>query len=207
VDELVAAAAHRPPGAGGLVVLPWLDGARAPWWDDTATAAIVGLRADTEPADLARGVLEGVAREVARVLEAMRVDADRDPSPAPAEPDRTRSHPPAGQLHEPDRAGARSGLGGEHDGLVLTGRGADGGAWMDVLAGVTGRPVQLRRSGQAAAAGAALATADALGQAWTLDRLDPVARRHQPDPGLVEHYRALAPDANRVASALITIGD
>jgi xylulokinase len=68
VDDLMARAATRPPGAGGVMVLPWLAGARAPWWRDDATATVTGLRPTTEPGDLARAALEGVAYEVDRIL-------------------------------------------------------------------------------------------------------------------------------------------
>ncbi|HEY2428875.1 MAG TPA: FGGY family carbohydrate kinase, partial [Acidimicrobiales bacterium] len=33
-DELLRQAAGRPPGARGVVAVPWLGGARAPWWRD-----------------------------------------------------------------------------------------------------------------------------------------------------------------------------
>ncbi len=69
--ELVARAAASPPGARGVVVLPWLDGARAPWWCDGARAAVVGLSSAHDAGDLARAVVESVAREVARCLAAL----------------------------------------------------------------------------------------------------------------------------------------
>ncbi len=72
VEDLAGRAAARPPGAGGLLALPWLGGARAPWWRDDAQAGFVGLRVEHGPADLARAVLEAVAFDVARCLETMR---------------------------------------------------------------------------------------------------------------------------------------
>ena len=38
-------AAESRPGARGVVAVPWLDGARAPWWRDDARAGFVGLGA------------------------------------------------------------------------------------------------------------------------------------------------------------------
>ena len=43
VDELAARAADSPLGARGVIAVPWLDGARAPWWRDDARAGFVGL--------------------------------------------------------------------------------------------------------------------------------------------------------------------
>ncbi len=71
VEDLGCQAAARPPGAGGVLALPWLGGARAPWWRDDALAGFVGLRFDHGPVDLARAVLEAVAFDVARCLDAM----------------------------------------------------------------------------------------------------------------------------------------
>ena len=68
-DELFEAAAASAPGAGGVVVLPWFAGARAPWWRADAHAAFIGLTDAHGPAELARGVVEGIAFDVARCLE------------------------------------------------------------------------------------------------------------------------------------------
>jgi len=54
------------PGAGGMVLLPYLDGERTPDLPD-ATGTLAGLRTDTEPAQLARAAYEGV---VCGLLEA-----------------------------------------------------------------------------------------------------------------------------------------
>jgi xylulokinase len=70
-DGLAAMAAGSPPGARGVVAVPWLDGARAPWWRDDARAGFVGLAAAHDAGDLARAVMEAVAWEVARCLEAV----------------------------------------------------------------------------------------------------------------------------------------
>ena len=68
-DELLEAAATSAPGAGGLLVLPWFAGARAPWWRADAHAAFIGLTDAHGPAELTRGVVEGIAFDVARCLE------------------------------------------------------------------------------------------------------------------------------------------
>lgn len=68
VDGLIALAATSPAGARGVVAVPWLDGARAPWWRDDARAGFVGLGAAHELGDLARAVIESVAWDAARCL-------------------------------------------------------------------------------------------------------------------------------------------
>jgi xylulokinase len=70
-EELAALAATSPPGARGVAVAPWLDGARAPWWRPGAKGALVGLSSSHGLADVARAVFEAVAWEMHRCLEAM----------------------------------------------------------------------------------------------------------------------------------------
>jgi sugar (pentulose or hexulose) kinase len=69
VDELAQRAAKSPPGARGVTAVPWLDGARAPWWRDDARAAFVGLGAAHGMDDLSRAVIESVAWDVLRCME------------------------------------------------------------------------------------------------------------------------------------------
>jgi xylulokinase len=57
LDALALAAA---PGAGGLVLLPYLDGERTPNLPD-ATGTLAGLRSDVTREQLARAAVEGVA--------------------------------------------------------------------------------------------------------------------------------------------------
>ncbi|HMK98959.1 MAG TPA: FGGY family carbohydrate kinase [Acidimicrobiales bacterium] len=71
VEQLLVATENVGPGADGLVVLPWLFGARAPWWHDGAGAALVGLGAQHDAGAVARAALEAVACELTRCLEAM----------------------------------------------------------------------------------------------------------------------------------------
>ncbi len=171
-EALGGMAATSPPGARGVVVAPWLEGARAPWWRADATAAFVGLGPAHTVADLARATFESVAWDVLRCLEAM-------------------------------------GLTGEESaasGVVSTGGGSGIPAWIEVLSGITGRAVEIRRSGQAAAAGAALLAARAVGRELTLADLDPVAARTEPDAVAVSSYRALRLHVDAVAVALLDLG-
>lgn len=68
-EVLLTEAAASPPGANGVVALPWLHGARAPWWQPDAHAAFAGLTSAHGPGELARAVVEAVAFDVARCLE------------------------------------------------------------------------------------------------------------------------------------------
>lgn len=68
-DELLARAADVPPGSRSLVALPWLAGARAPWWKPDRHAAFVGLTDAHGPAELCRAIVEGVAYDAARCLD------------------------------------------------------------------------------------------------------------------------------------------
>jgi xylulokinase len=67
-------AASVPPGAGGLVFLPYLVGERSPIMDPGATGAFVGLTLGHRRAHLARAVLEGVACSLRATRDAV-VDA------------------------------------------------------------------------------------------------------------------------------------
>jgi xylulokinase len=68
-EVLLTEAAASPPGANGVVALPWLHGARAPWWQPDAHAAFAGITGAHGPGELARAVIEAVAFDVARCLE------------------------------------------------------------------------------------------------------------------------------------------
>ncbi|MBV8950464.1 MAG: hypothetical protein JOZ99_06295 [Actinobacteria bacterium] len=68
-DVLARAAGESPPGARGVVALPWFNGARAPFWRADARAALLNLTAAHGLADIARAVVEAVALDVARCLE------------------------------------------------------------------------------------------------------------------------------------------
>ncbi len=69
VDELALSA---PPGAGGLTLLPYLDGERTPNLP-TARGLLAGLtRANASPANLARAAVEGLLCGLADGLDALR---------------------------------------------------------------------------------------------------------------------------------------
>lgn len=63
------------PDCGGVYFVPAFAGLGAPHWDQYARGAIAGLTRGTSAGHLARAALEGIAFQVADVLEAMRQDA------------------------------------------------------------------------------------------------------------------------------------
>jgi len=60
-EALIAEAAAVPPGAAGLLFLPYLAGERSPIWEPRARGAFVGLTLAHGRAHLARAVLEAAA--------------------------------------------------------------------------------------------------------------------------------------------------
>jgi glycerol kinase len=49
-----------PPGANGIVMLPYFEGSGAPYWNPKDTGMFYGLKLSTTRADMARAVLEGI---------------------------------------------------------------------------------------------------------------------------------------------------
>ncbi|GAA1008011.1 sugar kinase [Acrocarpospora pleiomorpha] len=70
--ELEAAAAGVPPGAAGLVVLPYWDGERTPIFDPDARGVIAGLGLEHGPGHVYRALLEGTALGVRHNLLTLR---------------------------------------------------------------------------------------------------------------------------------------
>lgn len=63
------------PDSGGVCFVPALTGLGAPHWDPYARGTIVGVTRGTTAAHLARAALEGIAFQVADVVDAMRHDS------------------------------------------------------------------------------------------------------------------------------------
>lgn len=78
VSSLVEMANLSPPGARGVVAVPWLDGARAPWWNDCARAGFVGLSFAHGPGDLARAAIESIVFDIVACLKSIGGLRDQD---------------------------------------------------------------------------------------------------------------------------------
>jgi glycerol kinase len=63
--------------SGGVYLVPAFTGLGAPHWDAYARGTIIGLTRDTSAAHLARAALEGIAFQVADLVEAMEADTGR----------------------------------------------------------------------------------------------------------------------------------
>ncbi len=70
-SQLTALAGTAPPGAGGVLFTPWLNGERSPVEDRTLRAAFLNISMTTERAHLVRAVLEGVAFNARWLLDAV----------------------------------------------------------------------------------------------------------------------------------------
>ena len=68
-DQLFAAAESVPPGANGLLMLPYFSGERTPINDAQARGVIAGLGLSSTRADLFRAVLEGVGYGIRHNIE------------------------------------------------------------------------------------------------------------------------------------------
>lgn len=121
---LESAAAGLPPGAEGLLLLPYWCGVMNPYWDDDASGAVLGWRDHHGPAHMYRAILEGVAFEQ--------------------------------RLHT---EGVEQATGRPIEGFVVMGGGARSDLWCQIVADVTGRPVQRSFTSEATALGAGVLAA------------------------------------------------
>ncbi|MDL2236273.1 hypothetical protein LJC56_00350 [Christensenellaceae bacterium OttesenSCG-928-K19] len=68
MDNLVK---QSPPGANGLVLLPYFASAGCPVWDVQATGALIGLTFMHTKGDMARAFMEGCMYEMREIVETM----------------------------------------------------------------------------------------------------------------------------------------
>jgi glycerol kinase len=71
----VEALAASVPDCGGVYLVPAFAGLGAPYWDQYARGTITGLTRGTTAGHLARAALEGIAFQVADVLDVMKEDS------------------------------------------------------------------------------------------------------------------------------------
>ncbi len=75
--EEVDALAISVPDSGGVILVPAFTGLGAPHWDPYARGMMIGLTRDTSAAHIARAAIEGIAFQVADLIDAMQVDTDQ----------------------------------------------------------------------------------------------------------------------------------
>ena len=68
--------AQVPPGANGVLFLPYLMGERSPWWDAQAKGAFLGLGPESTHSEILRAVMEGVCMNLGLILEVFREKRD-----------------------------------------------------------------------------------------------------------------------------------
>jgi gluconokinase len=68
INNVLALAQKSPPGANGLIFLPYLSGERSPFWDAAARGAFIGLQTTHGKEHMVRAVLEGVAYSLYHVM-------------------------------------------------------------------------------------------------------------------------------------------
>jgi xylulokinase len=71
-DLMNAEIATSPPGANGLVFLPYLLGERSPRWNPHAKGALIGLTLAHTRADVLRSVMEGITLNLSIILDIFR---------------------------------------------------------------------------------------------------------------------------------------
>jgi glycerol kinase len=72
--EEIEILAQSVPDNGGIYFVPALTGLGAPYWDQYARGAIVGITRETTNAHIARATLEGIAYQVYDIVKAMEAD-------------------------------------------------------------------------------------------------------------------------------------
>lgn len=68
-DVLNIKVAKSPPGAKGLLFLPYLLGERSPRWNPNAKGAYIGITVDHTKVDMLRAVLEGISLNLSVILD------------------------------------------------------------------------------------------------------------------------------------------
>lgn len=63
---------RSPPGAKGLIFLPYLLGERSPRWNADASGAYLGIRSEHNKDDYGRAAMEGIAMNLELILQAYR---------------------------------------------------------------------------------------------------------------------------------------
>ncbi len=84
---------HQGRDDAGVLFVPALTGLGAPHWEAAARGTIFGLTRDTSVADLARATIEGVAFQIADLVEAMNADLPTPPAELRVDGGMARSDP------------------------------------------------------------------------------------------------------------------
>lgn len=69
--DLIQEAKDVPPGANGILFLPYVNGERAPLWNQQATGNFYGLQIEHNRPELTRAVLEGIAFNIYQISKSL----------------------------------------------------------------------------------------------------------------------------------------
>ncbi|WP_041123798.1 gluconokinase [Jeotgalibacillus alimentarius] len=75
-EELILSAETAPPGADGLIFLPYINGERAPLWDQEARGSLIGLSISHGVPQYARAVLEGITFNLYQIYLSLGADGE-----------------------------------------------------------------------------------------------------------------------------------
>lgn len=156
-EQFAQMALEEPPGAGGLVLVPYLAGERTPD-RPYARGGLAGLQIGATSASIARAAFEGVVCSMLDAADHLRgvTDGGRGCSQAPAEGDSDgRGLVAEGRGGASSRSGGPEGTGR----LFLVGGGARSIAYRRVLADLSGSEVIVPRGEESVATGACVQAA------------------------------------------------
>jgi len=71
-DLINEAIRRSPPGANGVLFLPYMLGERTPWWNPDARGAFIGLNLATRREDVLRAVMEGITMNLGFIVDLFR---------------------------------------------------------------------------------------------------------------------------------------
>ncbi|MDD4797194.1 MAG: xylulokinase [Eubacteriales bacterium] len=167
-------AAQSPPGAKGLLYLPYLLGERAPLWNLDARACFVGMKISTGKGDMTRAVLEGVGYHLRMILDILQGSFALE-------------------------------------GLVMTGGGAKGRLWLQILADIWQKKLLLPRYiEEATSLGAAVCAGVGVGlypDYQAARHMNPIVEEILPDPAKAALYDRLYEAFGQAYQALVPVFD
>jgi xylulokinase len=213
IDE---GARASPPGAGGLIYLPYLLGERSPRWDHDARGLLAGLQVTSSKGDISRAILEGVGFNLKLILDILESLLPGGGSPdsrgaagggaavgagGAAARDGGAVEAQGAAVRDSGAEAAPSAPGGAAGAITMIGGGAKGETWLHILADIWQRPLDLPRyTEDATSLGAAVCGGIGIGafpDFSVVRRFNPRRKTLEPRRDLAERYGRLYEIFNR----------